>query len=87
MPAASLELFTEPELPTMPEPPVSPRSRVRLELEAIAESFLARWDEYANWETKSSEFGFDFTARQTEHEGNVWTIAKAFIPGFTLEQF
>ena len=58
-----------------------------LELESLAESFLANWDDYADWETKSSEFGFDFTARQHEHEGKIWTLAKAFVPGLTIEHF
>ena len=64
---------------------MSPRSQVGLDLEALAESFLAKWDEYADREWTSSEYGFDFVSRQTEFEGNIWTLAKAFVPELTLD--
>ena len=64
---------------------MSPRSQIGLELEAIAESYISRWDEFAGREWKSDRLGFDYVSRQTEFEENIYTVAKAFVPGLTLE--
>lgn len=56
-----------------------------VELEALAESFIARWDEFASREWRSNKFGFEYAARQTDFEKNLYTISKAFVSGLTLE--
>lgn len=64
---------------------VSGRDQIRNELIAFAQSYIDNWDQYGDKEFQSSEYGFDFVSRQTEYNGNILTIAKASVPGFTLE--
>lgn len=61
------------------------RLKIKQELVNFARSFLARWDEMAGRETKSNSLGFDFVGRQTDHDGMVVTVAKASVPGLTLD--
>lgn len=63
----------------------SSRTVIRDELRAFAESHIAKWDDYANKEFRCSDHGFDYVSRQTEHNGCILTVAKAIVPGFTLE--
>ena len=50
----------------------------------MARSYIDNWDYYAKKETRSNKLGFDFVARQTEHEGVTCTISKVKVPGMTL---
>ena len=79
-------LRPRPSLPCPPSPGCQSLTfQNGLELEALAESFIEKWDEYADREFTSNEYGFDFVSRQTEYEENVWTLAKAFVPDLTLD--
>ena len=63
----------------------SARDQIRDELCVFAQQHIDSWDSYADKEFRSSEFGFDFVSRQTEHEGNTLTVSKASVPGLTVE--
>ena len=65
---------------------VSTRDQIRDQLTALAEQQLARWDEFADKEFTSNELGFDYTSRQGDYNGHIITLARASIPGLTLEQ-
>ena len=65
---------------------VSPREQIQNDLIAIAEQHIANWDNYADRETTSNQYGFEFASRQTDYENCVMTVAKASVPGLTLEQ-
>ena len=58
---------------------------MRDDLIAFAQGFIDNWNRYGDRETKSNQYGFQFVARQTEYEGHVMTVTKAFIPGCTIE--
>ena len=64
----------------------SDRSVIQAELKAFAEEQLAKWDQCADKEFKCSDHGFEYTSRQTEYNGCLMTMAKANVPGLTLEQ-
>ena len=61
------------------------REQIRNELIALAQSHIENWEQYADKEFCSSEYGFDFVSRQSEHAGNILTVSKAFVPGLTLD--
>ena len=52
----------------------------------MAQAHIDNWESYASRETRSQEHGFEFISRQTEENGQTFTIAKASVPGLTLEQ-
>ena len=64
---------------------VSSRIHIRDELVAFAQTHIDAWDSYADKEYTSSDFGFNFTSRQTEHNGMILTVAKASVPGLTMD--
>ena len=47
---------------------------------------MDNWNSYADREFRSSEFGFDFVSRQTDYNGLTLTVAKANVPGLTLDK-
>ena len=61
-------------------------AQTKAELVTFAQSYIDRWDEFADAEFTSSEFGFDFTSRQTDYNGNILTVSKASVPGLTHEK-
>ena len=48
---------------------IHPQSRINIrnDLIAFANSFLSRWDEFADVAQVSEKYGFRFEARQTEY--------------------
>ena len=69
----------------MVEAAVTSRDQIKDELLAMATQHIDNWDNYASREFSSSEFGFNFISRQTDHEGSILTVSKATVPGLTLE--
>ena len=61
------------------------REQIKAELHAMAQEYIGNWDNYADREFTSNEYGFDFASRQTDLNGCTLTVAKASIPGFTLD--
>ena len=62
------------------------RDQVREELIALAHHHIDRWDEYADREFRSNEFGFEFVSHQTNYNNCTLTVSKASVPGLTLEK-
>lgn len=63
------------------------RLQIRDELISLANHFIDRWDEFADRETTSNQYGFNFVARQTEYLEQTLTISKAFIPGINIGHY
>ena len=63
----------------------SNRIQIRNSLVSLAQSFINRWDEFANRETRSNKYGFNFVARQTEFEGLSLAVTKASVPGLKVD--
>ena len=64
----------------------SSRTAIRDELVAFAQTHINAWESYADKEFTSSDLGFNYVSRQTEHNGLTLTVSKASIPGLTLDQ-
>lgn len=74
-------------LQKMVEAAPTSRDQIKNELLALATQHIDNWDNYASREFSSSEFGFNFVSRQTDHEDSILTVSKATVPGLTLENF
>ena len=62
------------------------RDQIQQELCAIAQAHIDNWESYASRETRNTDHGFEFVSRQTDDNGLTYTVAKASVPGLTLEQ-
>lgn len=64
------------------------RIAIRDELRTLAESYLARWEEFSDKEYVRTVGDFELTARQTEYSPGVFlTINKAKVPGLTVDMY
>ena len=61
------------------------RLNIRNELISFAQSFITRWDEFTDVTYVNEKYGYRFEARQTEHNNQIVTLCKAFVPGMTTE--
>ena len=61
------------------------RDQVKADLLALANEHIGKWEQYADKEFVSNEYGFTFTSRQTELNGITLTVSKATVPGLTLD--
>ena len=62
------------------------REQIKNELVALAQEQIGNWDNYADREFRSSEYGFEFVSRQTDYQGATLTVSKATVPGLTLDK-
>ena len=61
------------------------RDQVKADLLALANEHIGNWEQYADKEFTSNEYGFTYTSRQTELNGITLTVSKATVPGLTLD--
>ena len=67
-------------------PAAAGREQIKNELIALAQEQINNWDNYADRQFQSNEYGFEFTSRQTDYNGLTMTISKAEVPNLTLEK-